>query len=97
MPTAEQLNLGTVAIIFVFFLKEFFTFLKSRKYGNGTNKDLLKEVQLMNSNHLASILAEMTKGNNEVVGAIKEMSGSLGDKIDSLSNGIYRLIGRGDK
>ncbi len=93
----EQLNLGAVAIIFLFFLKEFFTYLKSRKYGNGASKDLLKEVQLMNSNHLSSILTEMTKGNSEVVGAINNMNKEIGDKIDNLNTGISRLIGRGDK
>ncbi len=60
----EQLNLGAVAIIFLFFLKEFFTYLKSRKNspGNGFSKQILEELKTQNQNHLHTINQEMNTG-----------------------------------
>jgi len=59
--TTEILNLGTVAIIFLFFLKEFFSYLKAKKSsnGNGNNNDkYTKELAAINlklGNHLTDV------------------------------------------
>lgn len=96
MPDTETLQLGTVAILFLLFIKEFFAYLKSKKSPNGTDKELLKQVTLMNENHLNSICKEIKDGNQNVVNAITIMNRELGDKIDLVGSGISRLIGRGD-
>ena len=97
MIESEYLQLGAVAIIFLFCIKEFFTYLKVRKNPNGTSREILKELQLMNENHLNSICKEMNKGNTEIVNAIQQMNKDLGDKLDNINSGIARLLGRSDK
>jgi len=57
----ELLNLGAVAIIFLFFLKEFFSYLKAKKNGNGNgnnNKKYEIELAAINlklGNHLTDV------------------------------------------
>ncbi len=60
----EQLQLGAVAIIFLFFLKEFFVYLKSRKSGSNNyfSKQILEELKTQNQNHLHTINQEMNTG-----------------------------------
>jgi len=66
------LQLGTLGVVFIFAIREFFAWLRVRKSnGNGNmNKDILKQLELMNSNHLGSIENSITKGNAEIVNAI---------------------------
>lgn len=78
------LNLGAIGIIFVFAVKEFFSYLKAKKLENGTpgtnggptfNQAIFQELQKMNSNHLHSIKEAIETGNREIVAAIN--SGNL--------------------
>ena len=92
----QYLQLGTVAIIFLFSIKEYFSWQKSRK-NNGSNANILKELQLMNSNHLTSICKVIGSGDKDIVKAINDMNINLGNKLDLMSNDINRLIGRSDK
>lgn len=96
MPNAEALQLGAIGIICVVLIREVFAFLKARKNGNGFTKDILKQVQLMNENHLNSICEEIKLGNENIVNAINTMNRELGDKMDNVNAGIARLLGRSD-
>lgn len=85
----EFLQLGAVAIIFLFCIKEFFGYLKAKKSGGG-NEKMLAELKLMNNNHLhtlqetvSAIGKESNAGNLEIVKAINSMKvdvvGTLGE------------------
>lgn len=73
------LQLGTVAVIFLFFIKQFFDYLKAKKNGsekkdteveNGLSKLILTQLELMNSNHLHTIQDRIETGNKDIVEAI---------------------------
>ncbi|MCK9369586.1 hypothetical protein M0R04_06735 [Candidatus Dojkabacteria bacterium] len=77
------LELGTVAILFLLFIREFFAYLKAKQNNNGTNgnsngngsnsvtdKAILKELQTMNSNHLHTIQQVIETGNARLVDVI---------------------------
>ena len=70
------LQLGAVAIIFLFAIKEFFSWQKSRRAGNGNNnsvmESMLKELQIMNDNHLHALKDAINTGNDRIVGAIND-------------------------
>jgi len=54
----EILNLGAIGIIFIFFLKEFFAYLKAKKNcknGNGDYKIELAGINNKLSNHLTEV------------------------------------------
>jgi len=53
--TPEILNLGAVVIIFLFFLKEFFAYLKTKKNGNGNYKVELESINNKLGNHLTEV------------------------------------------
>ena len=62
----ELLQLGAIAVIFLFFVKEFFAWLKSRK--NGYPKKTYDEIALIGNNHLHSIeekIDEQTRTTND--------------------------------
>jgi hypothetical protein len=72
IPT-EIIQLGAVAIIFLFCIREFFIYIKQRKAVsplNGSGKDILKELQLMNNNHLNEICDKMEEGNKALINTI---------------------------
>lgn len=53
--TSEILDLGALAVIFIFFLKEFFAYLKTRKNGNGGYKLELEQINNKLGNHLTEV------------------------------------------
>ena len=70
----ELLQLGTVAILFLLFMREFFAYLKVRKVDSngGVNKEMLVEFRLLNENHLNDINNSIKDGNKEIVEAINQ-------------------------
>lgn len=72
----KLLELGTVAILFLFAMKEFFAYLKVKKSGGGDNnglgKAILDELQTMNSNHLHTIQKCVEDGNSRLIGTIHQ-------------------------
>ena len=75
----ELLQLGALAVIFAFAVKEFFAFLKTSKEngsrdGATTLKDVLGELQLMNNNHLHSLEKAINDGNDRLVDTINNNS-----------------------
>jgi len=69
--STEILQLGAVAIIFLFAIKEFFAWLKARKNdNNGWDKKVFQEIKLLNQNHLHSIEKSMGEDNDRIVNAI---------------------------
>jgi len=92
--TENLLQLGAVAVIFLFAVKEFFSYLKSRKEGNVTPnnvimEDMLKELRDMNENHLRSLKDVINDGNVRIVKAINdgtikqiELLGEIKGKLD---------------
>lgn len=77
MPTQDILQLGAVAVIFLFAVKEFFGYLKSRKEsssadtlssaGNDMSSLILKELQTMNTNHLHTLQETIEQGNARLI------------------------------
>ena len=98
MPSESILQLGAVAVIFLFAVREFFGYLKSRKEApaasNGSggylNQAILKELQTMNTNHLHSLQEAINDGNNRIVDAINngnikqiELLGEIKGKLEN--------------
>lgn len=70
-------QLGTLGIISVLAIKEFFAYLKAKKEstnGGDSSNAVLKELQLMNSNHLNSIQHAIEEGNAKIVSAFQAHS-----------------------
>lgn len=60
----NYLQLGAVAFIFLFAIREFFAYLRTRKNGNGNfNEKIYNEIHLMNNNHLTDIVKAIEVGN----------------------------------
>ena len=68
------LQLGAVAILFLVGIREFFSYLKSKKETNGNvgymNGSILRELQTMNNNHLHSIQDAIESGNSRLIDAM---------------------------
>lgn len=68
------LNLGAVAVIFLFAIKEYFSWQKSRKENGGKSNEvmgaMLKELRTMNENHLVHLKDSINEGNNRIIDAI---------------------------
>ena len=68
------LQLGAVAVIFLFAVKEFFAYLKTKKTngsnGYGFTEAIFKELQTMNTNHLHSIEKAVREGNDRLIESI---------------------------
>ena len=83
--TPELLQLGAVAIIFLFCAKEFFSYLKSKKpNGKETEKEILGQLQLTNTNHLLHINENIEKlnctirdGQERTIALLSEIKGQL--------------------
>jgi hypothetical protein len=82
----EILQLGALGIILFFAIKEFFSYLKTRKNGvsNGVSKDILKALEEQNENHLKHINEDISGlcnkleiGNKDIVKAITDMHTEL--------------------
>ena len=74
--TQDILQVGAVAVIFLFAIKEYFSWQKSRKEngnsakGNEVMEAMLKELRNMNENHLHSLKDAINSGNDRIVDAI---------------------------
>ena len=100
------LQLGALAIIFLFAVKEFFSYLKSRNISSATGVDgdgrnegrksdnfshsILQELQLMNSNHLHSIEDAINVGNREIVKAINDGNLRTAELLGEIKGGLRR-------
>lgn len=91
--TNDLLQLGAVAVIFLFAIKEFFAWMKSRKENGGKSnavmEAMLKELRTMNENHLHALKDAISDGNNRLVDAINngnnkqiELLGEIKGKLD---------------
>jgi len=82
---AEILQLGAVGIIFIFFLKEFFAYLKAKKNGengNGNYKIELQNIDNKLSNHLTEVnsrMSDIERGMTEIRTDIAIIKNSLND------------------
>ncbi len=70
----QYLELGAVAILFIFAIREFFVYLKSRKNGSASvlNDRLLEELKLTNTNHLLSIEKSLNDGFDRLNDTIRD-------------------------
>ena len=72
----NYLELTAIGIIFLFCVKEFFIWLKTRNgnstagKGNELSGEILNELRLMNSNHLNTLNQSVNEGNGKVIDAI---------------------------
>jgi len=65
-------ELGAIAFVFILAIREFFSYLKSRK-SNGNNvlsQAILTELQSMNTNHLHELKGALEQGNERLVDTI---------------------------
>ena len=92
MPN-EIIQLGGLGIIFAFAVKEFFSYLKSKKDPAAQSQGLeliFKELQTMNNNHLHSIQDAIEKGNERLIDSLHndnmKMIELLGEIKGNLSN-----------
>ena len=94
MPEPEYIQLGAMGIILIFAIKEFFSYLKSRKgntdiTANGLATQILKELQAMNNNHLNSIKEAIDRGNDKMTTAF--MAHGESEHKDSMQ--VVELLG----
>ena len=71
--TNDILQIGAVAVIFLFAIKEFFSYLKLRRNGSSGNQvmeAMLKELRIMNENHLHALKDAINTGNDRIVDTI---------------------------
>jgi preprotein translocase subunit YajC len=80
MPN-DLTQMGAVAIIFIFAIKEFFAFLKARK-NNSNNGNIMKALKLIEDNHLGGL-------NNKI--------DKLDDKLDKVINILTEIKVRFDR
>ncbi|OGY26502.1 MAG: hypothetical protein A2Z24_00840 [Candidatus Woykebacteria bacterium RBG_16_44_10] len=83
---------GAIGAIFIFFVKEFFQYLKS-KNGNGSNgfnKAIFDELKKMNSNHLHSIEETLRTGNERLVDAINTGNGKTLEILSEIRGRLSR-------
>jgi len=87
--TKEYLELGALAIVCIFLIKEVFNFLKTRKNSNlnGTDKQILEALRLQNENHLHTIQKGMNDGFNRMIDCYN-------DKSDKMIELLARIEGR---
>jgi len=78
--TPEILNLGAVAVIFLFFLKEFFSYLKTKKNGNGNYKAELEKINNKLGNHLTDV--------NGKIGDINRIMANQSTDIKIIKNSL---------
>ena len=64
-------ELSAIAVIFIFFLKEIFAYLKHRATPTEPN-GVLEELKLMNNNHLHSIEKAILQGNEKMIKTMYE-------------------------
>lgn len=91
MPETTILQLGAVAILFAVSIREFFSYLKSRKNGsNGeTNFNLIvSELQRMNNNHLHSIHEALEQGNSRLVDTIHNDNVRIIELLGEIKGGL---------
>lgn len=95
--TKDYVELGALAVIFLFAIKEFFAWLRTRKNGNATevNKQLLDAITVQNQNHLTHINTALDKmcndincGDDKIVEAIKAMHIDLSARLGELKGKI---------
>ena len=87
----QLLQNGALGIILIFAIKEFFSWLRIRKMNNtnGTPLKVLKELQLLNTNHLHDLKETIEKGNKDLTESIHrdnikiiEILGKIEGKLD---------------
>ncbi len=94
----EYLELGAIAVVFLFSVKEFFTWLKSKKNGgNPFNQMLLDSVNKINENHLntiqktvGKICEDINTGNDRVVDAIHCMHTDVATRLGKIEGKLEK-------
>ena len=88
--STELLQLGAVAVIFLFAVKEFFIYLKVRKQnGSGSmNAAILQELKTMNTNHLTSLTKAINDGNKDIVEAIHSKDGQMLELLGEIKGNL---------
>jgi hypothetical protein len=92
--TPQMLELGALAAIFGLAVKEFFSYLKTKKEKNGNeavNQQLLEAITEQNQNHLHTIQEtisgmcdDLNVGNARVVKAITDMHTDLASRLGEI-------------
>ena len=59
--TPELLQLGSIAVLFLFFIREFFVFLKNKNNKNDGKNDIIimEELQQLKNNHIHEISSKI--------------------------------------
>jgi hypothetical protein len=91
MVEPEILELGTVAILFLFAIREFFTFLKAKKQSNDTDEtsdlhEIKKDIALMQQ-QLTNHMTDYNKCINRTESLVEKNS----ESIDEIKTTLIRL------
>ena len=73
------LQLGAVAIIFIFFLKEFFSYLKNKNNGKNGNGNISKMIETLRNNDLGEVNYKLDR---------------VDDKLDRIINVLIEIKGK---
>lgn len=72
----NYVEIGAIGILFLAAIREFFSYLKSRKSngnsGTGLSNQILKEIQTINQNHLNSLQEIIQEGNTRLIDVIHQ-------------------------
>jgi len=79
----DFIDLGGTVIVSLAALYILWQTQKNKK-SNGTDKEILKEMQVMNQNHIHDICNKIDNGNKEVTKAITDMHNDLGKVLGEI-------------
>lgn len=89
----ELLQLGSIAVIFIFAVKEFFSYLKTKNSSNNQgqfSQPIFNELQRMNNNHLHSIQEAIEKGNGNLINTIHSDNIKIIELLGELKGGLRK-------
>ena len=80
----EYLQIGAVGVIFIIFIKEFFS---SR---NKFDKKIFDELKTMNNNHLTHLTDAVLDGNNRILDTLHKNNIETIKSLNKISNAIQK-------
>ena len=84
------LELGSTVVVTLAFIWLLYREEKQKKNGNGGEQAILKQVQMMNENHLHTIENTIRDGNDRVVKAITDNGTSVLEKLSEICGKLSR-------
>ena len=80
---------GLLAII-TLIIRELFAFLKTKNNGSGLNSQILRELQVMNQNHLHSLQEAINSGNDRLIDTIHKDNTKIIEALGEIKGALRR-------